>query len=271
MTFCQRWRARRDRYVPAATCIDPRDFAVDVIPQRQARPFVEQHHYSGTFPAARLSCGLFRAQAGVIELAGVAVFSVPMNNRAIPLHTGQTESAHGAELGRFVLLDDVAGNGETWFLSRALRALRAEKPAIEAVLSYADPIERRAADGAIVKPGHIGTIYQAMSAQYRGLSGNRTEYLAGGMPISGRALSKIRLGEQGVDYSIAQLVAAGADRREYGEEPAQWLTRIERDGFVQRRRRPGNHVYAFPLTRRARRAAAHLPVAAYPKGERCGV
>ena len=50
----QRWRDRRTRFVPAASIIDPRTLAVDIIDtRRQAAPFVEAHHYAGTMPACR--------------------------------------------------------------------------------------------------------------------------------------------------------------------------------------------------------------------------
>ncbi|MEN2790233.1 hypothetical protein ABC974_11400 [Sphingomonas oligophenolica] len=52
----QRWRDRRCRWIPAATEIDPRSLAVDVIDTRQqAAPFVERHHYAASMPVARIS------------------------------------------------------------------------------------------------------------------------------------------------------------------------------------------------------------------------
>lgn len=143
----QRWRDRRARFVPSSTVINPAEYSVDVIDcERAARPFVEAHHYSGSFPASRLSAGLFRQAGGRSQLVGVATFSTPMNNRVIPAHTGLAPGA-GAELGRFVLLESVAGNGETFFLSRALRLLRAEKPSLLGVVTYADPLERVDGEG----------------------------------------------------------------------------------------------------------------------------
>ena len=59
--------------MPADSVIDASRFAVDVLEEQPARAFVEQHHYSGTFPAKRLAVGLWRGR----ELAGAAVFSVP--------------------------------------------------------------------------------------------------------------------------------------------------------------------------------------------------
>src|SRR3990167_7113181 len=53
----QRWRDRRDRYVPAASEIDPATLSVDVIDcMKTAKPWIEQNHYSGSFPASRLAC-----------------------------------------------------------------------------------------------------------------------------------------------------------------------------------------------------------------------
>ena len=60
------------------------------------------------------------------------MFSVPAQPQAIRAHLG-VEPAHGVELGRFVLLDAVASNAETWFLARALRLLRGELAEVRGV------------------------------------------------------------------------------------------------------------------------------------------
>lgn len=244
---CQRWRDRGEERVPAASFIDPTTLSVDVLEERAARPFVEQHHYSGTFPAARLSVGLFRRT----QLVGVAVFSVPMNNLAVPAWTGLDQASAGVELGRLVLLDDVEGNGESWFMARALGLLAREKR-VEAVLSYSDPVPRLNAHGSVVKPGHVGTVYQALSATYRGLSGKRTGYLLPGGQVSGRMLSKLRLDECGAAGAADFLMRLGADARQAGETGAAWVDRLRRDGQLRTFRHPGNHAYVFPLSGRAR-------------------
>lgn len=257
---CQRWRDRREGRVPAVSVISPTELAVDLIPERLARPFVIQHHYSGSFPAARQCAGLFRRR----ELVGVAVFSVPMNNRAVPAWTGLQDASAGAELGRFVLLDDVPGNAESFFLARALSALARERRDIKGLLSYSDPVERRILDR-VIKPGHIGTIYQALSAPYRGKTGRRTGYMGpAGEHISGRALSKIRLGERGSSYAIEQLGQLGA-RPAAGESGAAFIARLHRERWLRRFVHPGNHVYLFPLTRGARAIASRLDTLPYPK------
>jgi hypothetical protein len=256
----QRWRDRRERWVAAGPVIEPSAYRVDLIEERLARAFVCAHHYSGSFPAARLSAGLFRGR----ELVGAAVFSVPMNNRAIPRWAGIDAHA-GAELGRLVLLDDVPGNGESWFVARALGLLAAEKRC-EAVISYSDPVERLNAMGEVVKPGHIGVVYQALSAAYRGRSGERTGYLApSGQPISGRALSKLRLGERGCAAVLAQLEAMGAPARGWREEGRAYVDRLAGEGWLTRYRHPGNHAYVFPLSRRAKAKARGLERLDYPR------
>lgn len=259
----QRWRDRRDRYVPNGSTINPADFSVAAVDERAARAFVIQHHYSGSFPAARLSVGLFRGR----ELAGVAVFSQPMNNGAAPKHAGLHHS-QAPDLGRFVLLDDVAGNGETWFLKRAFSCLRQEKPGVLGVISYADPVPRLSGAGEIVKPGHVGVIYQHLGAAYRGRATSRTEFLTpDGQPFSERAISKIRTLDQGHAYSTDELIRRGARRPRAGEDLRAWLADLRATSFLVPRRHPGNHVYAFPLTRAAKHAARDLPANPYPMKE----
>jgi len=91
--------------------------------------------------AARLSVGLFDAQRA--ELVGVVVFGVPMNQRVVPARLG-VPASEGVELSRLVLLDHIPGNAESWFVARAFRALREEKPEVRGVVSYCDPVPRQA-------------------------------------------------------------------------------------------------------------------------------
>jgi hypothetical protein len=81
-----------------------------------ARQFILQHHYAHSYPSARFRVGLYRHG----ELAGVAVFSHPCSN-AVLTNVFEAPVLTTVELGRFVLLDSVAGNGETWFLARRSR------------------------------------------------------------------------------------------------------------------------------------------------------
>lgn len=263
---CQRWRDRQDRWRPSGEIINTDDYGVRVIPHREARAFVEGHHYSGSYPADRVRVGLMRKRGpGPGELVGVAIFSVPAQRRAIPSWCG-VPSSHGVELGRFVLLDDVPGNGETWFLARAFSALQAELPEIRAVLSYSDPMPRQDASGRLVMPGHVGTIYQAHNGLYRGRSSARTLYLdRRGRIMSPRTMSKLRGGERGADGAYQQLLEAGAPPRGFGEPPREYLARALASEAFTRFRHRGNHAYVWGLDRATLRALRATPSAPYPK------
>lgn len=257
----KRWDRRRELWVVPPVVFSPAGYAVDVVAEAAARRYVEEHHYSGSFPAARLSVGIFGPQS---QLAGVAVFSVPMNPRVAPRYTGQTD---GVELGRFVCSPSVAFNGETWFLARAFRLLRQEK-AVEGVVSYADPLERRTAAGELMKRAHWGTIYQASNALLAGRSDARTLILAAdGRVVSGRALAKISNEERGWEYAARQLLDAGAPARWPWEDLRSWVDRALRAPCFRRVRHPGNLAYVFGLTTAARRRiqALHAGGQPYPR------
>lgn len=261
----QRWRDRRDSFRQRGDRFDPSAFRVEVISgDRTARAFVEAHHYSGSYPAARCRVGLYREQAGWFrpELVGVAVFSVPMAQSVIPKWAG-VQAAEGVELGRFVLLDEVGFNGESWFLARALRALHAEIPTVRAVVSFSDPLPRQTSAGIVVTPGHVGTIYQALNASYRGRTEGRSHYMtAEGRFLSPRAISKIRGGEAGWEYATRDLTASGAPPRLPGEEPAAWLARVL--PLFSRVAHPGNHAYTWTIGARGR-IGAPPSVLPYPR------
>ena len=251
--ICQRWREGRALYRPAGEPIDPRRYEVaPIASDREARTFVETHHYARSYPAARFRMGLFRSGA----LVGVAVFSVPMHPGAFkPL----PRQAPAIELGRFVLLDAEPANAETWFLGRCFKLLRGE--GIEGCVAFSDPCQRTSASGAVVFGGHLGTIYQAHNATYCGPATPRTlRVLPDGTVLSERALSKLRTLDQGWRYAAGILVAHGAAPLE--GDPlawlATWLPRLTRP-----LRHPGNHKYIWALAGGVRRALpASLP---YPK------
>ena len=251
-----RWRERRSVWMPQHQLFHPREFGVDVLPDDSTpRAFVKQHHYSGSYPAARLRVGLYR-KIGCLRsyLAGVAVFSVCVQPRAYQLHLG---TSAGIELGRLVLLDEVGFNGESWFMARAFSALKRELPEVKGVLSYSDPLPRWNAAGGVVTPGHVGQVYQALNASYVGRSKPRTLHLdPAGRTISERAICKIRAQERGWEPAYRRLVDAGAPERVSGEEPAAWITRVL--PMFRRVSHPGNHAYAW-------RWDAKIPSRPYPR------
>lgn len=267
----QRWRERRESYRRPGEEIDTSKYGVEVIEERIAKDFTTRNHYSDGWPATRLSVGLFRSRGSfwVPELVGVAAFSVGMQPKAITKWTGQAPE-HGVELGRFVLLDDVPWNGETWFLGRGFRELQRELPEVRALLSYADPVPRTMQDGTVIKPGHVGVVYKAHNGRYVGRSSPRTLYLdARGQVLSMRSLSKIRNDERGAAGAYQQLLHAGAPPRRVGECQAEYVARVLREGPFQRVQHPGNYAYVWPVGKEAHKVRAVLPAALpYPSRER---
>lgn len=254
----QRWRAHRSLYRPAGEVIDPSRYEVEPIDRPTARAFIEAHHYEPTFPPNRWRFGLFTRS----RLVGVAMFTVPVGKTVLTGTLGITDPRDGAYLGRFVLLDEVPGNGETWFLGRVYELLRSE--GLAGAVSDSDPEPRTAVDGRVVMPGHVGTIYQAFNGRYVGRASSRTlRLLPDGTIFSERAMSKIRGRERGWRYAVEQLVAAGSPAPEtLGEDLRGWMWRALK--IVSRPlKHPGNHRYVWPLHRAvAKRLPAGLP---YPK------
>jgi hypothetical protein len=106
--------------------------------------------------------GLFKNN----ELIGVCAFATPSSENVCSSVFGKEFKRSVTELHRLVLLDWVPKNSESWFIVRALKALKKDRPYYNAVLSFADTTE-----------GHIGIIYQATNAMYCGTSGKATFYL----------------------------------------------------------------------------------------------
>jgi hypothetical protein len=254
---CQRWRQRRELYRPAGEPIETRLYEVaEIADDTSAKRFVVEHHYSGSFPAARFRFGLYRGQ----ELVGVAVFSHPCNDRVL---TGvfPIEATSSTELGRLVLLDEVPSNGESWFIARCFELLVGR---VAGVVSYSDPVARTRSDGTVVHPGHVGTIYQATNGVYLGRSKRRPLLLLpDGTVFSERALQKIRKRERGWLHSAGVLEKFGASRLELGDSGlwlAEWLPRLTRV-----LRHPGNYRYGWALDRSLRKGLAGMSAGSYPK------
>lgn len=250
----QRWLFREDRYRHPTETIRASDYEVATISQGPAKSFVTTHHYSSSFPAARFNFGLHRHG----QLVGVAVFSVPTRWEALAPCAGANEDR--TELGRFVLLDEVPGNGETWFLGRCFEQLR--DLGQRGVVSFSDPTPRTTADGRQVFPGHVGTIYQAHNAVYVGRSKARIlRLLPNGCVLHPRAIAKILASDRGRGYSANILERIGADQLGDGD-PKEWLAKWL-PLLTRPMRHPGNHKFCWGLNRRDKKS---LPkTLAYPK------
>lgn len=261
---CQRWRDRRPHYRPAGEVFDTKRASVEVIEESVAKAFVVRHHYAGTFPASRLRAGLFVQNAfEQAELVGVAVFGVPVHQAIIPKYFEGLAPNSGTVLARLVLLDKVAANAESWFVARAFRLVREHKQ-IEGVLSYSDPVERVDVDGNVVKRGHVGTVYQALNASYRGRSrAQAMVFSRDGRVVDQRTLSKLRNDESGAGYAYDQLRSVGAPDRQPLEAGRAYVARALAEGSFRTVQHPGNHTYTWWLGDARRRP--QWDQQAYPK------
>lgn len=287
---CQRWDDRHMSWRHRSEGgFDSSLYDVVPIPEATARAFTVRHHYSASYPAARMAFGLLSrdqiAGANPIEhdhraLVGVAVLSVPMSTavltRPFPTLDPFTQSL---ELGRFVLLDDAPANAESWFLGRCFKYARDE--GLRGIVSFADPMPRDREILAVdddgreitrreqLTPGHVGVIYQATNAIALGRSTIRTlTYLPrSGQVLSHRTLQKIRAREPGADGAERTLVGLGAHPRTTGQDPTTWLREALDDVGATRVRHPGNFRYAWALGSRTdrRRLEIGMNPTTYPK------
>jgi hypothetical protein len=262
--WCQRWRDRKARWRHRSDGgFDARAYDVAPLDDRTAKAYVERHHYSGTYVASRRRYGLWERSG---TLVGVAVLSIPVRaavlTRAFPELCPYAESL---ELGRFVLADQVPGNGESWFLARVFRL--AAREGIQGVVSFSDPVARRDTENRVVFPGHIGVVYQASNALYAGRGTARTLLLLpDGRVLNERAVAKVRALDVGHAYVEELLRSFGAPARR-GAAPAIWLPTALHEAGVRTLWHPGNHRYLFRLGDRYARRSIHVgyPSLPFPK------
>lgn len=259
---CQRWRAGRASYRPAREVIDPSHYFVAEVGELQAKRFIQRHHYSHSYPASRRRFAMWdlSGRSDEPEMVGVAVFGVPVRaaviERVLP-----GDWRDSLELSRLVLLDRVEANAESWFIARAFRVLRDD--GIIGVVSFSDPMPRTSLSGRRVMPGHVGTIYQALSATYVGRSKpGRLLVMPDGTTLHRRSVAKVAKRVRGASAVIGRLVEAGAYPLGRREDPGAWVERWT-SRLCRPLRHPGNHKYVWALDRAARR---HLPRSLpYPK------
>lgn len=165
----------------------------------------------------------------------------------------------GVELSRLVLLDEVPGNGESFFVGHCMRTLKAL--GLAGVVSFADPIPRRTVSGVLIKPGHCGTLYQAQNARFVGRSSPRSlRLLPDGTVLSDRTIQKLRAGEPGTGAIRERLGQLGI---RLPDGPVGPELTILLNKHTRALRHPGNFKYVWAFSRAA---GKHLPSPLpYPK------
>ena len=253
----QRWRDGSSRFVPPDAVFDPSGHGVEEIRREDAARLLAEHHYLSTCPVAVKAYGLYH-KSGVspATLVGCAVFGMPASQATVTVRTGLPADA-GLELTRFVAIDSVAFNGESYFIARALKALAAARPSLVAIIAHSDPTPRIDRNGRWSHRGHIGQIYQASNALYLGRARARWMHIAAdGAVLPDRLFSKIRRGGIGADGAERRLVGMGAPERPRYLDRTTWLAQALTCGAFTRALHPGVHAYVLPVGSQARRTLA---------------
>lgn len=270
--WAQRWRDGRHSWRPRSEGgFDRRRYEVTELAYNVARPFVEKHHYSRTWPSVSLAYGLYERD----ELVGVLTLGTPQHLNVVTnvfpdlgLYA-RTEGRPGAaDLSRLVLLDRCPANSESFFVAEAFRLAAHHDVPVQGVVSMSDPVPR-VVGGELLFPGHIGVVYQALNAHYLGRTARRTKkYLPDGTVLDERIMSKVRNQERGHEYVERRLIEWGAPAPKAGESPRLWLPRALDAVKITRARHSGQHRYAWPLGRtKSERARVRIAGQAgfYPK------
>ncbi len=257
----QRWTQRRESYRPVGELFSPSAHDVGLLSHDIAEAFVDLHHYSGSCSPTAHPIGLFDRGS----LVGVAVFGPTASKNAhLAVFGAAYTQKQCVTLGRFVLVDSVRTNAESWFMARCFEVLRGR--GVIAVESCADPVPRLSPDGVIVKPGHVGTIYQATNGQYVGKTNPASlPILPNGHVLSNRTQGKLVRGERGEGRAVTQLVAFGATPPAPDQDVLAWL-REWRPQICKTMRHSGNHRYLWCLDKRHRKnILGGKPSLSYPK------
>ena len=237
---------RKTRFIVSDDRFHAAEYEVAPLAEKTAKEFVTANHYAASYPSARRRFGLFWFG----QLVGAAIFSHPVNN-AVLTNAFDCTATEAVELGRFVLLDEVPFNAESWFFTRCKELLK--KEGFAGIVSFSDDAVRTDLNGRIVFKGHLGIIYQATSAGYVGRgSKSRSLILPDGLILSPRAISKVRGDESGADYVCRRLIkfaaspmpVAAGQRKLWFEHELKLQTRIFRH--------PGCHKYLWKLDRRVK-------------------
>lgn len=192
----------------------PTALRVDFVEHAAAKYAVEKWHYSKSLPPPpHVRCGVWEAD----KYIGVVLFARGASPCLLkPYGLDQTD---GCELVRVALTKHVAPVTE--IVARAIKLLRSHVPALQLIVSFADPAQN-----------HVGTIYQAGNWIYAGKSPESVEYIEKktGRRWHGRMVSKT---------GVATV---------YGKK-----RRVVRTDQCDRVTCPGKHRYLMPLNKKMRR------------------
>ncbi|HET9144025.1 hypothetical protein [Actinophytocola sp.] len=272
VTHTQRWAQQSPRWRPAYEGgFDPNRYQVMELDEPATAAFIAAHHYAPALPSTTYRYGMLDHAGTGPRLVGVATLGVPMHKSVLTTVFPTLVPYYEAlDFNRLVLLDQVPSNGESWFCGQMLRHAAAQH-GVRGVVTFADPVPRwriRSGRHELIKPGHVGIVYQALGFDALGRSTPRSLILLpDATALTARSVAKVTGGERGAGGVIARLMAFGAPPPEPGCDVRVWLDIALRCVGARRIRHPGNHRYAVRIGTRAQRTRTviALPARAYPK------
>lgn len=252
--WAQRWSHKRERWVPHHKVADVKLYGVEELDYETSCDYLRTHHYAHNPAPAVARYGVYKTRGGILkpELCGVITYGEGMGEVVLRKWTGcgpvREGNGPGAlECNRVCMGDGEGYNIESWAATQAQRELIRTHPQLQAILSFADPVERKNAQGDVFKPGHIGGIYKALGWSYEGRAKPRTLTIvvATGDVISERTIRKLTGDERGWQYATRQLEDASGLKRWPLESGEGFLARCMASGLLARVKHPGNHAYVW--------------------------
>lgn len=138
---------------------------------------------------------------------------------------------------------------------------------VRGVVAFSDPVPRWGGDR-LMMPGHVGVVYQALSAVYTGRATARTlTMLPDGTVLNDRTRAKITGAEVGWAGAVARLVDMGAPAKQQGMPGREWLPEALVAVGARKVSHPGNHRFAWSIGPRCSRRAfpVAMPALPYPR------
>ena len=116
-------------------------YSIGPASRTEAEPLVRAHYLKRWPGVVVATLGMWKGPF----LVGVIVFALPPRETATRYRVSVAW-----ELARLYIMDSEPFNSETWFMAKAIKWVRSTFPAVQVLVSYADP-----------SAGHTGVIYKA--------------------------------------------------------------------------------------------------------------
>ena len=138
-----------------------KQLTIKAIPHKVAQNIIVERHYLHRKAPCSYSWGLYDND----EIVGVIMYGTPSSAPLRRGIAGDDEKDNVIELTRLWIDDKIGKNAESYGIGNTVKKVNKE-----IVVSYAE-----------IEQGHLGTVYQACSFLYTGLSAKRTNWVVEGI------------------------------------------------------------------------------------------